>query len=525
MSAESEPANTSNSFQAVSDAFEILFALNTTVYAPYHHIYTKHADNLPSDAFGTFGEKTTRLIETFVDSGWKATEKRILKTYLSALETANRRLNGKQEESEPQTVALVCSQIRERRDWYRAQETVFSDNALRNAVEAVVTRNEEMEAVTEYAIDLLYHIDAEQAHEWSLAYLDRNRGQLDPDIVRDFIRVWRREEITTPAVMEWVIRWNGNKALIRQWPQLLTETDTYLQRVGLKHWLQTSSKRQNLTKHLQLLLQRKSLDTEALLRWTLQAVNRLGDHIDAFITYTAKLRSDENASKKPYLQSALQRELLGFEALSKPVLILADFLLSHPNGSNRLAKALLGISDKTVAQWHDELVETSRENLRKQFIAAMREDVSPENLIKRLSMGDDWLFMQLRCCLNLVTLQFDKYEDREYVTDILAEHIASKRFETLIAEQIKKRYRRVMQFLHEDSIKRFLPREQHDWLQQMETLPEITTLASLARRFLEARNSMDHTVEELIEFEYAFEDLVRQRRAAVIRNLMQRNQN
>ncbi|OPZ23969.1 MAG: hypothetical protein BWZ02_03012 [Lentisphaerae bacterium ADurb.BinA184] len=109
---------------------------------------------------------------------------------------------------------------------------------------------------------------------------------------------------------------------------------------------------------------------------------------------------------------------------------------------------------------------------------------------------------------------------RDRAVAVLAANYASLREEEVLALKVTRRYRLLMQVLHEDSLRRLLPLDEFEAVRSLDFLGEVAGLAAEARRFLEKRRARELDVDDALAEELAFERSVRTRRLRLVRAAM-----
>jgi len=122
--------------------------------------------------------------------------------------------------------------------------------------------------------------------------------------------------------------------------------------------------------------------------------------------------------------------------------------------------------------------------------------------------------------VDLQSKQFDSLKDRDEAIKLLAIYQYSFRREKLIADEITKRYRRLMRVLHEDYLRQVLDAAGFEQVLGMTVLRELSSLCGDARRYLDRRRALESALEEMVAAELDFARLVRGRRLELIRRLL-----
>ena len=185
--------------------------------------------------------------------------------------------------------------------------------------------------------------------------------------------------------------------------------------------------------------------------------------------------------------------------------------------------ALLGLVGKGLQDWEDKVLRLSEKIVHRTFLYDLKERRKPLETIHRLTFGDQVAF-NLACSeLDLVSGSFDSLAQRDKVTAFLATFYASYRRGPLLAAEVARRYRYLMRILHEDYIGNILAPDQMQTFLSSGILREISGIISAARQFLDRRRALQSSLEEMVASELEFVQQVRQRRLALIRNLLDSN--
>ncbi len=508
---------------------EVFKKLNPDILGPEIAELRALAEQMPRESFPRFAAFAERIIQEYLASPWKTAERRTLEEYFEYLDRASRLLAEAGEmAAEPgsapkgaQSVALVPRRLYSSLDWCKVLNRADVPRPVIRAVDAARRRNQLLTSVVEELLYLLQRIDLEACVAWETAFLEAHRGDLDPDLVRDFLRAWRREPQLPAAVLDWAFQWSGDKNLERQWPAVVREADLLLRKYAFRVWRrQPVSRNPNLTL-LRRLLERKDAGDQHLSRWLETSITDIGASVQFFVTLSRKaLGSSETPEDRAWQQAALLREIRKVESLFPPVLLLADLILSAPNGAYRFALAFFGLTGENRLAWERKVQEFAEEFLRRQFLDALRNSVKAIDVIRRFSFGDEDLFLRMVEHLDFATKEFDSLRERDKVVRELAVYYASYRGPELLAAEVGRRYRDLMRVLHEDNLRRLLSREQFEQVTGLDVLRDLASLAAEARRYLARRRALDTTLEQMAAAEMDFADGVRQRRLFLIRKLL-----
>jgi hypothetical protein len=359
-------------------------------------------------------------------------------------------------------------------------------------------------------------MDADRAVEWQLGFLESRRGRLDPDVVRDFLNAWLALDPAPRRVLAWAEQWSGDSDLLNQWPYVVRLADRLLCRHALDRWRGGAAPRNALLAHLHLLVQARKRDEDRLLAWLEKALLQIGDSVARFLDLNAGIESDV----EEWRSAALVAEIRRIEALFTPALLLADLILASPNGPRRFAIALFGLAGEGRRRWEDKLLALAGDAVRRTFLRDLRHGRKPVDTIRRLTFGDETAFLRMYGALNWETESFDSLDQRDRVVAFLAHFYASYREPQLLAAEVSRRYRNLMRLLHEDHLRRVLRPDHFREVGASSVIPELSSLAADARRYLAKHRSLESELEELVAAEMDFVAGIRLRRLRVIHGLL-----
>ncbi|MDD3694594.1 MAG: hypothetical protein PHG44_01340 [Lentisphaeria bacterium] len=385
--------------------------------------------------------------------------------------------------------------------------------SLTRAADAYRRRLEVVDTVVELALRVLWTLSAEQTQAWILAYLQENRGQLDPEIIREILRVSMPSRRLSREYLAWVELWAADPALQEYWPQLTNYADRILCQQTLRAWSAGGKARYAILAHLQLLVQEEKLDEESVSGWLSNALESLGEAVQRFMM----LEFSAMKEGREWQQAALFLELKRICSLYEPLLMAADHLLRLPDGAARLAMAFLGMVGKGLTQWEEKISEMAEKVILRSFLYGLKTGRSPVETIEKLTFGDRPSFNFACSQLDLVSQRFDSMQQRDRIVSFLGTFYASYRRPHLLAVEVAKRYRNLMRLLHEDYIGNILSAEQLEEVRRSGLLHEISGMAAAARVFLDRRRAMQTSLEELLASELEFVQEARARRLKVIR--------
>ncbi len=476
-----------------------------------------------ADGFAEAATFAERLADAYEASAWKRAESAAMRDYFAQLERAVRLLEPGAEHggTEPRaeqgggaassSVSLVPARFFSGFDWCRLHASAgFSDRVLA-AVDAAQNRNRWVESVMETMFLVLQALDGNRALAWELAFLERRRGRLDPDVVRDLLAAWETFDDLPPAAMRWLLDWSADEMLERQWPAVVRRADRLLRRRALRRWGGSESRERHAgLVHLRKLATENRADEEALEHWLVSGLGEIGERVRHFLEFAAE--ESEGAALPGWRQEALACELRALGLHFTPVLLLADILLRVPGGATRFALAFFGLGRGGEAQWRRRLDALAEKAVRRMFLAALRSGEAPERTIRRLCAGDARLCERLLGALDLATGQFDSLAQRDKTVRGVAAHYLNQREHRLLAMEIQKRYRRLMRVLHPDSLGRLLAPEQVAGLGDAAAWPEMMAVAAAAKRFVERRRDLSQQLEAWVAAEMEFVREIRRRR-------------
>ena len=510
--------------------FDKLFYLN-----PYRNDIDSHeivelASRVPASSFDYFREQTERLIDSFLCAQWKENERQVVEKYIQAVENSHKALqeqsaDDQQTESDESqqevsaSVALVSSSIKQPAEWYRAIANADLPQPLVKAVDAAVERNRLVESVIEIAFNSLHAIDHQAMLDWELNYLENNRGDLDPDLLRDMLKAWRKINENSRTAIEWAKTWSGNENLRQQWPAITEEADLLLREAALNQWLDKQSPNLNAIVLLKRIQNKSNVSEQTYWRWIEAAIADTGREIRRFVNLSsATSKEDEEQARQ--ISATLVHRLQALDKLFTILLIMSDLLPKIPEGAYRLALSFFGISYSELQNWRNKLRDNAAEVIRKLFLEDLKNQRSPLDTIGRFTYGDQPLCQHLANHLDILTKHFTSMEDRDEVAEVLGANYASARESEFLGKVLSKRYRHLMSALHEDNLRRLLSEEQYQQVQNCQTLFDAFALAAEARRYLNRYRALNLPLEELLAAEKEFLKHVRNLRARLISQII-----
>lgn len=513
---DSQPHN------ALQQCMQQLFRLNPDLTATQLDEMFALARNTDAKHFGTFVSLTEELLQAYLDCPAKRVVRLTLDEYFAFIEKSTRLLAEAGELSAPpepasaetQSVALVDPQVTASSlDWCKIVSHASIPKPVILAAEACQRRNELLSSVLEYAFRVLQEIDPDSALDWQLTYLRENRGELDPDVVRDLLQSWLAGPSLPREAFEWAETWSGDQSLQKQWPHVVRLADRLLHRHALAQWHASEDSKIPSLQHLSIVLERFPGDEKRLLRWFENAILDIGESVHFFAT----VHSHADAG---WQSAALLREIRTIEALFPPVLLLADLIVHMPNGASRFALAFFGLVGSGREKWEQEMLTRGEMAVRRQFLRNMRRQIPPEETIRALCFGDQVLYNKLMGELDWLTKEFDSIKQREKVIQALAITYASFREGYFLAAEVSKRFRNLMRVVHEDNLRRVLPADVFEEVSQLKVLRDVATLAGDARHCLAKRRALETDLENMVAADLDFIQSVRRQRLALIHSVL-----
>ncbi|MBT3381116.1 MAG: hypothetical protein HN742_07655 [Lentisphaerae bacterium] len=499
-----------------------LFRLNPDIPSRELDELFSLARETDSTHFSTFVPIMEDLLQAYLECPAKRVERLTLEEYFAFIKRSTRLLAEAGELSAPpekatadaHSVALIDPQVTASSlDWCKIVSHAAIPKPVILAAEACQQRNELLSSVLEYAFRILQSIDLDKALAWQLAYLEDNRGDLDPDIVRDLLRAWLDLPTLPNEAFEWAETWSGDENLRNQWPHVVRLADRLLHLHALMQGQPGEHNRSSSLQHLQLILKRFPRDEKRLLRWFENAIIEIGESVHFFVTIHTHTDADWQAA-------ALLKEIRTIETLFPPVLVLADLIVHVPNGASRFALAFFGLVGSGREKWDQEILTKGEMAVRRQFLRNMRREIGPEKTIEALCFGDGLLYNKLMGELDWLTKDFDSLRQRDKVVQALAITYTSFREGIFLATEVSKRFRDLMRVVHEDNLRRVLPPEVFEEVSQLKVLRTLATLAADARRCLAKRRALETDLESMVAADLDFIQSVRRQRLALIHSIL-----
>ncbi|MGN0878112.1 MAG: hypothetical protein ACI4WT_01500 [Oligosphaeraceae bacterium] len=478
--------------------------------------------------FAEAGELVSEVIGLYLDSPPKRAGGAVMAEYHALLESEERRLLTAGELSEEASVmesdaagaavselspmALVPSRALPALTRCEVLQRASFPEALTKAVDSYVRRNVMVDTVMELGVELLWLMDGEQAGAWMLRELERREADgLDPDMLRDFLRVALRQERLPEALLWRVLSWCGDTRLLETWPTVVHTGDRVLCRHAVTRWLSRHASRNASLSHLRLLFRQGRLGSSELLRWLESALSTLADCVMRIMELGNRVGSGDDYG------AALFSELQRLSGLYPPVMMVGNELLCLPDGAHRFALAVFGLAGDELRRWNESLDRFSSEVIRRVFILGLRTGQAPEAIIRRLTFGDADAYRMAMSQLDLVSGRFDSMRQRERVVALLTPFYSSYRRGKFLAAEITRRYRSMMRLLHEDFLREALSAEHLSATLAAGMTVELSSVLGEARRFLGRRRDTFSSLESILAATMEFEESMRRRRLAVIR--------
>ena len=474
-----------------------------------------------SEHFDVFAEVADKLTEAYLNMPLKSATRSLLREYFDHLERSQRLLAASGEITVPgkpgtaenrQSMALVPVTITNSLEWCKVINRAEMSRDLMVAVEACRRRHEAVTSVVEIMTRVLVRLDRHRAYDWMLGYLDRHDGDLDSDIVRDFLLVWNDEtDPLSPAVLEWALEWSGDEALQRQWPRVVSLSDRLLRRQVLIRLAAGEPPRHGRLARLRYLALHHLGQEVELRRWFEETLGEFGRGIEFF----GKVSSGQE-NGKDWRPLALYEEIRNAEQLFPVLLELADVEYDRPAGPLNLSLGFFGLIGEGRQSWDQALEKMSIKAVKRLLLQNLQKNRSPEELIEIYTFGDIQVRERLLQQLDVGTRHFTDLDQQEQVVKVLACYYASFREPYLLATEISSRYRNLMRMLHEDNLHRLLDAATCRQVLASPVIAELTAMAGDIRKYLSMRRALDHTVEEMAAAEMEFIALVRRRRLAFL---------
>ena len=485
------------------------------------------AEDAGAEAFEPVAEEVLRMIDLYRATPQQRFGKEILAEYFQALEQSARLLTESGEitsrppEMIPESVfskALVLqnANVFSALDRCKILNRSQIPQTLTRAADAFRRRIEVVDSVIEIGFQLLQRIDEPKFHAWITDYLSKNEGSHEPELIRDILKVLRKSTSVSQPLLEWVVRWSNDEAILEQWPRVVALSDQVLCRETLLKWNENAPARNSILAHLKLLVRNGKFDEKNLRGWLANALEEFGAGIHRFLT----LKLDDSQEAQDWMCISLKTELQRLAALYPPIMIVCGESLTQPEGPQAMALAFLGLTGKSKEDWEKQILTMAEKVVLRIFLTDLKEGRKPVETIRKLTFGDDVAFNIACSNLDLVSQSFDSTAQRRKVVKQLAVFYASYRRTALLGAEVSKRYRSIMRILHEDFLKNILSEEDWKDVEQTGVLHDLSAMASAARRYIDHRRALHLTVEEILSSGIEFVQETRTRRMGVIRQLL-----
>ena len=505
--------------QAFEACLPVFHTLNPLLVQQIEDELYAWGPQLGSDVFVRFAEETQRLLELYMASPVKRSERTVMREYLSFLDVGTQKLlaNGvvRRQEDPPAatTLDLVPKDHFDALNWCILTEKVDLPLIVTNAVDAAKRRNLLVESIFEPWFSFMLTIDRDLALAWQLKLAADKEHPIDADLARDMLKLWGRQEDLPHANLKLVLDWCDDDQVFRHWPAVIEEGDRLLRRFALRAWLKVAPPRSRPAQLLKM--QAPFSSDKRLSRWLLETIQAMGSCVDFFLQ-----QADEDTTSD-LQQNALLCELERLHVMLTPLLICSDLIILAPTGSVDFAMAVFGFTQEYKRSWQLALEEQAKIAIRRAFLMDLMQQRPVLQTIERLCFGNDELFLIVTKELDSLSMNFDSVKQREVVVDKLCGIYSSFREQPLLATEIGRRYRRMMRVLHEDNLKRVLRNDLHDQLDHLqETLLDLSVIASDSRKFLAMRRALEKSMAELVAAEMDFTQSVRSLRSSYIRRLL-----
>ena len=516
--------------QLLLERLRALEDLNPDIPAPRRGELLRLARDCAPGAFPTLAQEVERLIALYLDTPTSHVGRAILAEYFEAIEHSAAHLlecgeihapggRGGEPAAPSQTIsnALVLYSASE----YSALDRCKILNRaeipppLSNAADSFRRRIEVVETVFGIGFELLAALDLRQFQLWAADYLDAHKGDLDPVLIRDLLQILRdAPEQIQPRLREWLFTWCADTALLEHWPLVVRFSDRLLARIALAAWVKGARRPGNSPlAHLRLLVANGHDDDSHLLPWLETTLQNFGEGVERFIS----LDLEDNPDEEAWRHAALVAELRNLAATCTPILVVADQLLTEPDGAVKLAMAFLGIVGQGLADWERRVRLLSEKLIRRAFLYDLKAGRTPVETIRKFTFGDEVAFGLICNELDLVSQQFDSIAQREVVVRRLAVFYASFRRAPMLGVEVAKRYKHLARILHDDFLNAHLAPAELDEFRRGGFLQNLYSLGSLAKRFLDHRRALEMSLEEMLASELEFVAEIRARRLQAIR--------
>ncbi len=504
---------------------EVFRSLNPELVNLIRAELTSVATETGPDSFDLIVQMAEEVLAAYLGSPVKNAERALLEQYYYFLEKTSKRMIAQGElpdQSLPAnqtSLALVPEHYYDSVQWLQVQSRSEMPAPVADGVDAAKRRNLMVESVLEPLFRLQLEVDPERAFAWQLQLCSGTDTAVDPDVARDLVRAWRPQQDLPPAALQQAIHWSSDEMCLRHWPAVIQESDRLLRIWALRAWVEGHEIRLQQAAMLQKLA--PFTDERRLTRWMRNSISQMGESIEFFCEQSEALSAAES-DEEQWRQDAMFKEVMWLARMMPPMLLLADLLLSQPNGAFMFAMATFGFTTSYRETWYRCLVDLCGRAVNRWFLRDLRQGKGPLETIHTLSFGDGDFERNLIQELDLVTQSFDSIRQKDLVVERLSHMYASYRETPLMAQEIARRYRRMMRLLHPDNLARLLrPDQLKAVMEHEQVLTDLGTIAAECRRFLAMRRALDKSTDEIIAADLDFTQSIRGLRAAYIRRLLQ----
>ena len=312
---------------------------------------------------------TEETLSLYLKSPVKVSEQHILNDFYSLLnkETAKLIEAGTLAPlpEKNSNMALVPAYSFSSLDWINLQSHAKVPATLENAFEAAQHRHREISSVLETLFKLLLILDRDKAFDWKQQFI--GNGDLDPDLVRDFLRAWHHDvdrKLPEPLIRQ-VLEWCDDNDSQRCWPTIIEEADSLLRQLALHEWHQSGS---HTIKHASKLKKLHPYhDSDRLLHWLRGSITMMGESVEFFSEQSEALQKN-NQPEDAWRRDALFAELMWLARIMPIIMVQADLILRKVDGPYEFAMAVFGFTTDYKERWRHCLVEKSRTAVRKLFL-------------------------------------------------------------------------------------------------------------------------------------------------------------
>ncbi len=509
-------ANTS--FQELQKRLTKLENLNPDITANEMQELLSLASQAGEDAFASVAEQTARLGKMYLESDVKVIGENIMRDYFSELDKGAKLLQDAGEIMLPSAglhpstfcTALVPVEQTEALDFCKILNRTSVPKTLVKAADAFRRRNQVVSTVFEIALKALWKISPERTESWIIELYKKHDGNLDPDIVRDTLSTaLASNHHLSKEFMEWVIRFASDNNLLEYWPNVVRYADRVICRNSLVNWFESTKPRNALLSQLRLYSRIGRHDDDTMMAWNKHALEEVGGCVQRFMSL------EKSGLEAKWRSAALMSELRRIAALYVPVLLTSDQILDLPDGTDQLAMSFMGLAGETREKWEEALTKYAYRAVHLSFMLDLKAGRKPVDTIRRLTFGDNVAFRKAYAELDLLTEKFDSTWQRDKVCEMLSVFYASYRRPQILGYEIAKRYKQLMRLIHDDFLSQHLDAEQLNEVHALDILPEISSIAAEARKYLAKRRAEENTLEQLLAAKISFERFVRQKRAQI----------